>query len=307
MPIAIWLRTIPVNSGSNIANVIPIERKRETAERWFAVHDQVRRLSAERDEPSTWWRELFGHRRRVELERSQRLRELHNEACLVKLLLESWSIGASLDWGVLSGGRGMALENTLRNTEVPGDSGRDLVEQILFALPEVRASAELGKDQGGVAIVESDLLRLIGSLDANPRERRALIEHLPGPRRPLPDSLDGMERGLPPITMFVSQRGVYRGRIDSRYEPYIELHDIVVTDELQGKGLGTAAMIELCRYADHHGYPIVGELEPGPRYADDAVEPLARWYWRLGFRQSNRQPSAWVRGRRISREPITLL
>ncbi|WP_404501976.1 GNAT family N-acetyltransferase [Arthrobacter sp. GAS37] len=95
--------------------------------------------------------------------------------------------------------------------------------------------------------------------------------------------------------MFVSRRGPDQPYSYAR-TPTIELHDIVVARELRGKRLGTAALIELCMYADLHGLPIEGMLEPDPGEPDETVATVSRWYASMGFTQGERKPRQWLRG-----------
>jgi GNAT superfamily N-acetyltransferase len=151
---------------------------------------------------------------------------------------------------------------------------------------------------------KTQLLELIGDPGLAVADRRALVEHFPGHLRPLPESLDAMSRQHPPVTLWLEINGSdAEAFVTFSKEPYIRLGDIVITAELRGKWLGTAVMTELCKYADHHVLPIQGEVNPGPGSTDEAMGPLARWYFRHGFRQGDYAPALWVRNGTIRREP----
>lgn len=292
-------------------------KRQESAREWIIFTTELRSLidSAPTDR-------TFAQRAKERLtarHTEARVRELRRELHSTKQYMEQLSVGADLhEWGVLSGGelgsrrtgsQTFLLENTLEELTMSSETAIEAADQarhLLAILPAARAAAELG-DNSVVADLETRLMSLAESTDLVPRQRRLVLEHLPARLRPIPESLkylDSMEseRGLHPVTLFISIQG--EGMPYSHPEgPYIRLDDIVVDRELRGKGLGTAALIELCRYVDLHDLPIKGMLEPGPGKPDETVATLSRWYARMGFTQGNCQPDQWLRRGPIYRSP----
>lgn len=212
--------------------------------------------------------------------------------------------GGELD-SQISGGGSFLLEDTLEKLICSSESTIETASQvgnILALLPHARAEAELG-NVSVVPDIENWVLALAGNPDLKPGQRRRILEHLPAHLRPIPDSLSSLERVHPPVTLFVVLQGP--DKPDSYYAktPRIKLSDIVVFREPRGKGLGTAALTELCMYADLNNLPIEGMLEPGPGESDETVVSLSRWYARMGFTQGDREPPQWVRGDNIYRSP----
>lgn len=288
------------------------DRRQELAREWIRSIAELRALT-DPDNASKTLIERF--KDRLGARRSQaRARELHRGLHSTKQHMEYLSLGADpRKWGVLSGGqldgrRGsngcFLLEDTLETLAWPSETTPDTVSQarrILAALPDARAHAELGCNSD-VAVIENLVLSLVESPELKPRQRRRLLDHLPARLRPIPDSLEALERGQPPVTLYVDLQGE-----DMPYShpggPKIRLHDIVVANGLQGKGLGTAALTEMCRYADLHGLPIEGMLEPGAGASDETLAGVAKWYARMGFTQGDREPRQWRRGGIIHRAP----
>ncbi|WP_377652251.1 hypothetical protein [Paenarthrobacter sp. YIM B13468] len=248
--------------------------------------------------------------RRAEARARELRRGLHSTAQHMAYL----SLGADPHvWGVLSGGQlsgrrggngSFVLEDTLQTLTWPSESTPATASQahhILAVLPAARAQAELG-DHSTVPGIENLVLTLAEHPDLKPHQRRRLLDHLPARSRPIPDSQDSLERGQPPVTLYVDVKGPEEA-LSYASTPRIRLADIVVADGLQGKGLGTAALTELCMYADRHGLPIEGTLQPGEGKSEETVAAMSRWYARLGFTQRDREPHQWTRGGTIHRAP----
>lgn len=217
----------------------------------------------------------------------------------------AWSCaGAPTDsWGVLSGVGGQGMEDTLRSFAWDSDEDVQRTARDLAAgLALVRAHAELG-DRDHIRLVEQMLLQLINTPGLSREWRRRLIDHLPSSLRPLPASLKELFRSQPPVTLYVTMHGPDQS-FHYAESPLIELNDIVVPASLQGQGIGSAALAELCVYADHHQLPIQGKIEPGAGKPDEAVTALAHWYYKRGFRQDDRHPDQWRRHGLIRREPL---
>lgn len=222
-----------------------------------------------------------------------------------------WSLAGapSGSWSVLSGVGAHRLEDTVNS--IASDDGeaagvRHAAKDIAAGIPAARAHAELGQHEH-VRGLERQLLELIDSPGLSAPSRRRLTDHLPGNLRPLAASLEELDTSQSltrlPVTLYVTLHGP-----DQRYHyaesPWIKLNDIVVTPEARGRGLGSASLAELCGYADHHGLPIQGELQPGPDAPDEAVTALAHWYNKRGFRQGDLHPDQWRRFGLIRREPV---
>lgn len=288
------------------------DRRWELAHEWINSTAELRTLTDPDNAPRTLLERVKDRlgARRSEAQAGELRRGLH----WTKQHMEYLSLGADpREWGVLSGGqlegrRGgngrFLLEDTLQTLTWPSDSTPEAAGQarrILSALPNARAHAELG-DDSAVSGIENLVLSLAESSGIKPRQRRRLLDHLPARRRPLPDCLEALERGQPPVTLFLDLEGVDMPHSHPN-GPKIRLHDIVVDNRLQGKGLGTAALTELCMYADLHSLSIEGTLQPGAGASDETLAGVSKWYARLGFTQSDREPHLWRRGGIIHRAP----
>ncbi|WP_146149599.1 GNAT family N-acetyltransferase [Kineococcus rhizosphaerae] len=213
-------------------------------------------------------------------------------------------------WGTLSGAKAFYLEETLRQV-LRAEGQRALsvdVAQLLEEMPGVRLNAHRG-DRSGEAQVRQAVRVLAGEVKDTGLRRR-VVEHLPVEDRPRVHSVRDLHRGHSPITFFVSddlqetRRWIPGLR---KFDECIELHDIVVHDGLGGRGLGTAALQELCRYADDTNMQVVARLNPGPGYDDydDRVQRLARWYARHGFVVDSLPAEQWPAESVMVREPAS--
>lgn len=288
------------------------KERQELAENWVRVATEICTLTSSNITNKTFFQRIG---ERVTAHRSEvRTQELHRELHSIKQHMEYLFLGADPHkWDVLSGGRfgsqGMGsgsfiLEDTLKDLTWTDEITTETMSQarhILVALPKARAQAELGHDDA-VTNIGTRLLALSENPDLGQRQRRQLLEHLPAHLRPIPESLSSLERGQYPVTLFIRLKGPNDPHSYAE-TPGIELEDIVVARWLRGKGLGTAALSELCRYADIHGLPIRGILEPGPDEPSETVATVARWYARMDFTQGDREPHQWRRGHTIRRSP----
>lgn len=221
-----------------------------------------------------------------------------------------WSAAGapSASWGVLSAVSAHQLETTLdsiASDDAEDEEVRRAAKDITAGVPLVRAHAELGQHEH-VRSLEQQVRRLSDSHGLSATSRRRLIDHLPGNIRPLPASLDDLDsaRSLTrlPVTLYVTMHGPDQRRHYAESH-WIKLNDIVVARGARGRGIGSATLAELCRFADHHGIPIQGNLQPGPGAPEEAVASLAHWYYKRGFLQSDLDPGRWRRFGLIRREP----
>lgn len=175
------------------------------------------------------------------------------------------------------------------------------VEATESALPRLRVDAQLGRDGQGLHDLHYGLLEQASN--GSKEIAAALFEHLPGPLRPLPSRVADLQRKTSHVTLFVSESrpSDWDTEPGTGSGPVIELHDIVIHG--QARGLGTAVLIQLCRFADEAGSSITGQLEPGPTAPDERVPIVARWYARHEFSSGGRSPEDWKRGSVITREP----
>ncbi|GAB7192781.1 hypothetical protein NUM3379_34900 [Kineococcus sp. NUM-3379] len=211
-------------------------------------------------------------------------------------------------WGVFSSAQDFYLENTLTSLLgwLNSDHAEATVDQLLKHLPDLRLAAHNG-DRSAETRVEGLVRDLAGAVEDRYR-RLALLEHLPGHARPLPESVRDIERGLPPVTLYVTDNVEEMRRwkrLDPEARRQITLHDIVVPGNLTSLGLGTAVLVHLCRFADAVDAEIVGQMYPGPGFDDyeTRIPRLARWYARHGFRAGDAPPHTWQGGEEITREP----
>jgi len=213
-------------------------------------------------------------------------------------------------WDVHSGAQQFHLETSLAYVarQIRGDAHvRDCISAVQLALPANRVAAHNGDldARGRTRAALHELISLVAP--RGEQLARRLSVHLPGDRRRFersPENLAWYDLDTwspletPPVRLSIAWRDV-----GNRHA--LRLHDIVVGQWLQGSGFGTAALVELCRFADHHRCDIDGEFIPGPGYNDDAVRVrrTASWYYRYGFRVGERQPEHWEIGAMILRTP----
>lgn len=287
-----------------------IQRRQDLARQWNRASTELLTLIEREFSPQTL---LQRAKYRLASRQTQALkRTLAREVNTATRHMEFVHAGASpSEWGVLSGGRvrhdEISLEETLRAIKRSNPQDPDIHEKttaLLSVLPRTRSMAELGEGTARTARIEAQVLTMAQDPKLESHQRRALLEHLPGHLRPLPKSLDALDRRQIHIRLSVT----FQGPNEETFENFaptgqITLNDIVVSNEMRGLGLGTATLTELCRYADHHGYSIEGKLQPGPKAPDSDIPPLARWYARMGFTQGNTEPSQWKRMRTMSRVP----
>lgn len=197
----------------------------------------------------------------------------------------------------------LSLERTSRALTITAehDAGQ-VLKNLLKRLPYARAQAELGERQQAEAI-EEDLVSLVAATPQNDPLRRELVMHLPPERRPIPESPEALCRKGRPLVLQVSRQGGPNGSAHYSRHPHLFLHDIIVNPDVRGSGLGAAALAELCRYADHLGLPIEGDLIPEQRDDPASLASLARWYHAAGFRLDDRDPAQWQVEARIRRDP----
>lgn len=294
----------------------PAVNRKEAAEDYVASVEEYARLRARHRAEGPVGSGLAWIRRASDRPRVEQCLQLHRSAMA---RLENLSAGQEPGaWGLLSGGHSAArgsrgevrLERTLRRVAAAVDDVRvqEQVKLMSNRLPRLRAQVELGLP-GAVQKVKAweEAVADLAALDAvGPLLSRSLLEHLPGDQRPLAGSVEEMDRPGPPVCLRVTYHGPGEDWGRNSPEPWIELNDIVVRPRaLRGSGLGTAALVELCRFADHHQYPIQGMLEPGPgaEEVDEVIPRLAGWYARHGFTQEGRDPARWQRRGKIRREP----
>ncbi|WP_277209212.1 hypothetical protein [Isoptericola croceus] len=289
-------------------------RKRTAAHDWVQLVEVVQRDTATASAPAPpWYRPLswvgFYRSRRAAEARYPELLRAHRS---VQHRLIDLAVGAGPHWGVFSVARAadshgpetsveQTLTRLLRTTGL-GDDVLSTARSTLTALPAMRVLTELDQDPEARTQAENAILALAQAPTVERDARRRLLEHLPAGRRPLAATAGDLERSRP-VKLWVSEDGALPelGEVGA-----ITLHDIGVPPGLKGHGIGTEALLELCRYADAVGKPIHGELVPPHGASDNDLHRLARWYHRAGFRQGALDPHRWRLGSRISRPPSAI-
>lgn len=287
-----------------------IQRRQDLAKDWNRASAELLTLIEREASPQTL---IQRAKRRLTSRQTVALKKaLAREVNTTTRHMEFLHVGAlPNEWGILSGGSvrrdEISLEETLRSIKRSSPQDPEVhrkITALLSVLPRTRSLAELGEGSAHTARIEAQVLTLAQDAKLESHQRRALLEHLPGHLRPLPGSINSLDRSLAHIRLSLTFQGPHEETFEN-FAPAarITLNDIVVASEMRGLGLGTATLTELCRYADHHGYPIEGKLQPGPIAPDSDIPPLARWYARMGFTQGSTEPSQWKRMGTISRAP----
>lgn len=286
--------------------------RRKLAEQWLAYGSESLRLdpSILLGEEAKYQLQMPSQRRNSRF--SAREQTVGGRQSLVRYM-ETLSLGSHPgEWGILSGGqadmpyggRTITLENTLRAFKETIPLSQQAVTHInraLSMLPTTRAQMELGLDAGHLGMIEANILELANEVSLGHENRRKLIVHLPSRIRPVPESLGAMECSLPPVTLHVEFQDTGQSWPGPKDQPRLKMQDLIVDSGLRGRGLGTATLAEICRYADTRGLSLWGVFDPS--VSDDALERLARWYIRMGFVRASSESGPWRRRLPVVREP----
>lgn len=188
-------------------------------------------------------------------------------------------------WGpfsVVDHGR-ISIEDALESF-----SGDSRAQRLRRELPLIRARAALDETDQWARYVDEYLVDLVGTGPLQEsRGRSALWEFISVERRPQPDLAWHLMRSSKLLRLTVTDEPLPDDGI-----PTIVLGSIN-THQNQGLGIGTAALRELCRYADASQLRIrarIASLES----EDPAFQRLAGWYSRHGFRQGDAPATRWV-------------
>ncbi len=201
-------------------------------------------------------------------------------------------------WGSLSAapstfGQSLYLEASLRRVARPGRV--DAATGLLLQLPDLRAEAGTSPDANAIrARVDEMVLTAMTDLIPGSTEWKLLLRHLPGDKRPLPPSIAGMEDPDDPLQPLITDI-----RTTDTHGPHIWLSDILVQPELRGRGIASAALQHLTRFADHHQLAIRATFDPAGFLDADTI---ARWYRSAGFATPD---SSWRPGAVMHRAPTT--
>lgn len=245
---------------------------------------------------------------------TRRLERLDAQASMLAAHLRASAAGSAPGrWGVLSGVHGVFL---LEDTLISGRHNRvvaELADWAIPRLPGIRAHAALSlPDSADLHDLERRIHDCAFSLPRRSSLGYRLVEHLPEELRPPIETVRDLDNASTdrvddPVVrgLTLHQPGDY-DRQDLTYRPpeaWLDLHSIHVVPRLRGLGLGTAALIEICRYADVHRYPIAATIQNHKEAVDPAFLALARLYTRLGFATVEPRPNGWQPGDRIRRTP----
>jgi GNAT superfamily N-acetyltransferase len=282
------------------------EVRRKAALRWLALDGAWDRRLPGATAPShpvaslaLGWRAQSGRRR------TEKLRlELRTAAST----LERLGAGAEGEWGLFSvtpgTGAPNSIERTLR-TLAAADHHPPLASaarEALDLVPQARSRAEVRGDRSALADLEDSVVAMVDLSRHLPNLAGVLKEHLPGARRPVASSIEELD-DAPRERVTRCRLSVTEGLAGSYADAIRELdglshviclHRIDTVSSAQGFGLGTAALVELCAYAERRGLPIVATLAPSDR-APETLRRVARWYARVGFRRAKGGADAWER------------
>ena len=210
-------------------------------------------------------------------------------------------------WGVLSGDAVWNVERALDDLAGRLERLHDLGEQgarglaadardSLAAMPKVRARVQLGDDRRRALVTErlagisarASRLAVAGDGYGPLHDYRGggLEFFLPVPHRDRPADLSRIVRRNKPVRLAV---GPDRGQL--------RLGQIEVLPSLRRMGVGSAALADLCLFADACGKEVAGVFDPGT----GAIGWLGDWYQRHGFRPTT--GAMWKAGTEMFRLP----
>ncbi len=239
--------------------------------------------------PTSWAHPLRRVReRRVRKQARAVCTSAENEILLRSQELTASAAGAGETWGLLSQAgrvRPLTLEHVLWRIHDPR------AQDLARSLPMIRAYAV----RGHAAELLRDAERLVRELEF---EHRVLHDFLPLHARDPHVSMTDLDRSTELLKLSVTERD---GDSYDRF-PHVYLHDII--SRHRGSGMGTAALQELCAYADRRGLPILAVFVPGFTATDEDALRLACWYYRHGFRQETQTPEDWSHTVPMRRDPM---
>jgi hypothetical protein len=277
------------------------------------------------------------HTRRLLRQRSEAQAELsaararEHEA---RAALPRSALGAQPNnWGVLSAGGRFNLEASLRALHTgeqwfsapPEAISKRLAAdrpEVLDAMARLqddvlpaRLAAARGDrrfEQDIIARLHAIVVELMGVETAvaashawDVRQARQVLQgHLPRGARPRARDLTDLE------TRHAATLLLNTGLCDAPGCP-ITVHDFYVLHEVLGCGLGTAALGELCDFADRYRRTITASFVPGrmggnnPNLDPVYIPRMANWYHRHGFRVGDKPPTEWSKGDKICRRPAS--
>jgi GNAT superfamily N-acetyltransferase len=200
-------------------------------------------------------------------------------------------------WGLLSENTERALSELVKRNEVPAEVAKQL-RNVCDHLPDARISACDGLAPSGKAMsplvdLLTEKLAATLELEMDDAIARKILHHLPGSARPIP-SLNRQliavdDSFFPRYFHYRDPRVALRTfTVSYRGADELQVHDIVVDRKKRSQGIGSAALQHLCRTADHYGFTLTGEINPGPlpqQPSDLGIRPieaasarLAGWY-----------------------------
>ena len=298
----------PVGSRPTQVQVL-LAREAAVAE-WESANAMVAELASEPAEPPLTVtvtqrivRQLLHGARRKSPLAARRIPDLWLRGEHLRRLM----VGAGHGWGVLSGGhlthgdgndRLWTLEDVLDRARfsLHGDA-REQAVALLAELPELRARVHRHDETASALVgrVEDIVIKIATDPPCERGTYWALIDFVPASRRPAVANLDDLFRcwreGGPLVTLFVDWT--------AGSDRVITLHDITMNPGMQGRGVGTEALNELCAFADKQQATIRAQFMPHT----EARRPVAHWYARAGF-SAGAAPDQWRSGTWIRRPPV---
>lgn len=200
----------------------------------------------------------------------------------------------------------LCLENTLTQL-VKADVWA--AAELLRQLSEFRVAAVLDSDPQAVRdVVDADLVRMTGKVHAGSELWWLLVGHIPAEKRPLPPRVNDWRwpstahHPLHPVKV-ASATGKGSPVDPDDYEDVgLPRPDIAVEDiasHVRGRGIASAALRHLTRFANAHHLVIGAQFAPVTWHDPAAEAWVAAWYQRAGFTA----PNGWDLGARMIRTP----